>query len=410
MEDVEDRVLIVSQYYSPEHFRINEVAQSLLDRQCDVTVLTGYPNYPSGSIDNEYKKPFLFMEEGIDGVSVIRCPIIPRRSGSAIWLSLNYLSFLLSASILILFNRKKFKQIDLIFVYGVSPITTAIPAMLLSKLNKIPLIYNLQDLWPESLIETGMVKSKYLIKLVGIFADWIYRKSDIVLCQSEAIRKHVSSKVPGVNVQYWPNAVNLNINLAQEEIRKTKKGPLNFTFAGNIGRVQGLDIVAQAFKIVGGANAYLKIFGTGRSFEELQRKTLDEAIDNVFLMGAVPYKEIGSKLLEADVLLISLIEGKGLKKTLPNKLQAYLAAGKPILAIAAGEIARVVNESGGGLAVKNATPESIASAINKFCELSSADRKKKGNFALEYCNKNFNHEMLMDQLVDKFFKAIRNVR
>ena len=104
------------------------------------------------------------------------------------------------------------------------------------------------------------------------------------------------------------------------------------------------------------------------------------------------------------------IEGKGLKKTLPNKLQAYLAVGKPILAIAAGEIARVVNESGGGLAVKNPTPKNIASAINKFCELSSADRKKKGNLALEYSNKNFNHEMLMDQLVDKFFKAIRKVR
>ena len=198
------RILIITQYFWPETFRINDLAKGLVDLGHEITVLTGKPNYPDGKFYDGYG----FFRKSRDeycGIEVVRAPVIPRGKGSSIRLVVNYISFAIFASFVAL--RKCYRSYDLIFVYEPSPITVGIPAILLKKVARVPIIFWVQDIWPESLTATGAIKSKLIIKLVRTLVKVIYKACDLILVQSEAFVSSIRSLgIEESRIRFYPNS------------------------------------------------------------------------------------------------------------------------------------------------------------------------------------------------------------
>jgi hypothetical protein len=241
------KVLIFSQHFYPESFRVNEVAKNLVERGIEVDVVTGTPNYPGGKIYPNYKR-FPFKKEVWQGMSICRLPIFLRGRASAIELSFNYLSFVISGIFLtpVLLRRKKY---DLIFCYATSPFIQVIPAVFISWIKGCKLVVNVQDLWPESLSATGYIKNQLILRLVEAVVDWIYKNSNILLAQSNSFKNHIQEKVKNANVIYWPNSVDL-LFISKEykkgEITHNFENKFSVLFAGNIGKAQSIDTILKA--------------------------------------------------------------------------------------------------------------------------------------------------------------------
>ncbi|RYH16175.1 MAG: glycosyltransferase WbuB, partial [Alcaligenaceae bacterium] len=245
------RVLVLSQHFWPESFRINDVVESLIKVKCDVTVLTGQPNYPEGSIFEGFSASGAGLHTHAHGYSIFRVPLIPRGRGGGMRLALNYLSFLLSATLMgpWLLRRHKF---DVVFVYGTSPILQVIPAIWIAFLKRAKLVTWVQDLWPQSLEVTGFVRNKQLLSAVGHVVRWIYRRNDLLLVQSRAFVDQVASMAGSIPVRYHPNPG----DNPQADSPLPRSGALilkagfNVVFAGNLGKVQALDTVLDAAEML----------------------------------------------------------------------------------------------------------------------------------------------------------------
>lgn len=395
------KILVLSQHFWPETFRINEVAQSLQAEGCDVTVLTGQPNYPEGVVRAGYSAAALTTEQ-FSGIAVHRVPLVPRGKGSAIRLVANYLSFVVSAGVFGMWHLRG-KRFDAVLVYATSPVLQAIPAIWLARLKRARLATWVQDLWPESLSATGYVRHPGLLSLVGRLVKWIYRHNDLLLVQSQAFVLPVTRMAGTTPVAYHPNPGEIAFSSAAS---KTQFPALvldqgfNVVFAGNLGTVQALGTVLDAAEQLRHAAPDVRfvIIGSGSRGAWVQEQAKARGLENVRLPGRYEPAQMPAILAQADALLVSLVHDPLMSLTVPSKLQAYLAAGRPVIASLDGEGARIVDESQAGLSCTPENAAALAEAVLRLRALSPEEREQMAQRGRRYYELHFEPRALAAQL------------
>lgn len=405
------RVLIVTQYFWPEDFRINDLALGLKELGWDVMVLTGKPNYPSGTFFPDYGF-FRHSRDSYEGIPVIRVPLIRRGRGGAWRLMLNYLSFALLASALgPLRCRSRF---DAILVYGPSPVTVCLPAIALKKWRGGRIFFWIQDLWPESLSATGMVRSPRLLAVVERLVGYIYRRCDRLLVQSRAFVEPIRRfGIDPERIMYYPNSAEVlyQPTTVPKDADERTKMPSGFRvmFAGNIGAAQDFaTILAAAEELKAHKDIHWVVLGDGRMLAwvaaEVHRRGLG---DSVHLLGKYPVASMPRFFALADVMLVTLKRDPIFALTIPSKVQSYLACGRPIIAALDGEGARIVEEAGAGTAVPAEDSAALADAVLNMYRTSSQHRTEMGISGRRYFQENFDRNLLLGRL-DRQMKEFIN--
>lgn len=394
------RALIVSQYFWPEGFRINDVAKTLFESGVAVEVLTGKPNYPSGKIFSGYRA-WGCQRERHQGMTVNRLPLWPRGGGG--WrLALNYLSFVVSGLLFAPWMLRK-NKIDVIFVYAPSPILQAIPALFLGKLKGCPVVLWVQDLWPESLSATGYVRNPLILTLIRQVVRFIYSRVDLLLVQSRAFEAPVSFLASGTPIAYYPNSVDETFSLPVANEPPPVEGlgeGFSVMFAGNIGAAQAVEVIIQAASLLREySDIHFVVVGDGSSRDGMVKAVEQQGLTNVHLPGRFPVETMPGFMQKASVLLVTLADQPIFAATVPNKIQAYMAAGRPIIASLNGEGARLVIEAEAGLTAPAEDAKALAEAVLRIYELSPGERNKMGSNGLKYYQKHFDHTQLVDQLI-----------
>jgi glycosyltransferase involved in cell wall biosynthesis len=371
-----------------------------------VTVLTGQPNYPEGSIFPGYRA-VAFGHEQFDGIDVFRVPLVPRGARSAARLALNYLSFVASASVVAPWLLRG-REFDVILVYAPSPITQAIPAVLLGRLKGASVVTWVQDLWPESLEATGFVRSPAILSVADAVVRWIYRRNALLLGQSRAFVRAIQAKVPEVAVRYFPNPGE-GVGPATESVPVlTLPHGFNVVFAGNLGTVQSLPTILDAAeRLLDDPDVRFVLVGSGSLSDWLAEEVARRSLTNVVLAGRFPVTAVPAILHQASVLLVSLTKSEILSKTIPAKVQSYLAAGRPIVASMDGEGADLVRESGAGLSAPAEDGIALAECVRQMKRLSPEERARMGAAGRRYYDDHFRPEVLAEHLVHRF-RALRS--
>lgn len=395
-------VLVVTQYFWPENFRINDLVSGLIERGHKVTVLTGIPNYPEGRFYTGYGV-FRNSSQDYNGARVIRVPLVPRGKGGGVTLVLNYLSFVLSACIFAPFRCRV--QYDLVFIFEPSPVTVALPALFLKFLHKIPIMFWVQDLWPESLAATGAVRSRWILDRVSGVVRFIYRRCDKILITSQSFRKSIELHDGALeNILYFPqSAEDIFQPLAERQTVAALNGiPQGFwiMFAGNIGAAQDFQtIVVAAEKLKGHQDIHWVIVGDGRMREWAESEVSTRGLsDNFHFLGRHPLEAMPAFFSLADVLLVTLRKEPIFALTIPAKIQSYLACGRPVIAALDGVGALIVEEAGAGFTCPAESPDSLVRAILKMYETPKSVREKMGINGRRYYEANFDRNMLLDRL------------
>lgn len=397
------RILIVSQYFWPEQFRINDLALALKERGHEVTVLTGMPNYPSGRLFEGYSW-FKKHCDNMAGISIYRVPLFLRRQGRGWQLALNYLSFALSACLLGCWFLRK-QKFDVVFVFEPSPFTVGIPAILLRRLKRAPMLFWVQDLWPESLSATGAVKSKRVLALVGRMVRMIYRHCDRVLIQSRGFMERVvQSGADRERVRYFPNWAEsfyqpVEHSLSSDTGEEMPDG-FRMMFAGNLGSAQSLGTIVEAAELLkDDPEMQWVIVGNGRQKQWMENQVERRGLQKCFhFLGAKSAELMPNYLSQADALLVTLRSDPIFALTIPSKIQSYLACGKPVVAALDGEGAKVVEESGAGFTISSGDAGGLAEIVQKMKVMDESKRIEMGNSAKQYYDKHFDQKQLMNQL------------
>lgn len=399
------RVLIVSQYFWPEGFRINDLAATLVEKGVEVTVLTGKPNYPEGRLFPGYHAMGCQREEW-RGVTVYRVPLYPRGQRSAIGLVLNYLSFVFFGCVAGAW-RLRGQPFDLIFVYGTSPILQAIPALFIGWLRKKKVVIWVQDLWPESLAATGYVKNPTALGMVKSVVEWIYRRADLLLVQSKAFIPRVEAMAGGTPIAYYPNSVDPAFAAPPAgELPHIPALDSGFCvlFAGNVGVGQAVEVIVEAATILRDQPGIrFVVLGNGSRWDWMQEQVRARQLTNLHLPGRFPVETMPGLMQKAAALLVTLADEPIFAETVPNKVQAYMASSKPILACLNGEGARLIqNEARAGLAVPAENGQALATAVLTLFHMPLAERDIMGARGRSYFRENFDHDRLTDQLIGHF--------
>lgn len=395
------RLLIVSQYFWPENFRINDLVSELIRRGHEVTVLTGKPNYPDGKVFPKFlenPENFLIYE----GANIVRVPIWARGSGRAS-LFLNYLSYALSASLFGMFHLRD-KQFDAIFVFEPSPVTVGLPAIMLRRFKRCPIAFWVLDQWPETLAAIGVVKSRVVLRLVGWLVSFIYARCDLILAQSKSlmtqIKKYCNDQGSICYFPSWDDSGYAGASVEPAPEVPVMEESFNILFAGNIGEAQDFSAILDAAELL---IAYKKIrwliVGDGRKAswvrEEAARRGLQE---NFILLGRYPVYRMPSFYQHADGLLVSLKSDPVFSMTLPGKVQSYLAAGIPILGMLDGEGARVIQDAEAGFVCPAGDSRALAEAVLCLSQLTVAERQAMGERGQAYSRREFDRDVLISRL------------
>lgn len=403
-------ILVVTQYFWPENFQINDLVAGLVEKGHKITVLTGIPNYPGGSYFPGYGI-LKNIRQDYCGAKVVRVPLVNRGKGKKIQLLFNYLSFVFFASILGPFIIKG--KYDLIFVYEPSPITVALPAILLKKIKSTKLCIWVQDLWPESLFATGAVKSPILLKFVKKLVSFIYRECNFIFVQSKAFIPSIQSfGVESRRIYYLPNSAEgfYCPVLVKDDAIERKEIPKGFIvmFAGNIGAAQDFKtIVYAAEKLKDYKDIYWVILGDGRMRSLVEKDVEARNLNRNFLFkGRHPPEQMPKYFSLADVLLVTLKKEEIFALTIPAKVQSYLACAKPIIASLAGEGARIIEEAKAGFSSLPENPIALAELVLKMYHMNESERKEMGLNGRKYFDSNFCREKLINEL-DILLKGIK---
>ena len=405
------RVLIVSQYFWPESFRVNDLALGLKERGHAVAVLTGLPNYPTGRFFPGYGF-FTPSSEEFNGLPVYRVPLIPRGSGQRWRLALNYFSFAIFASLLAPVRCRG--VFDLIFVFEPSPITVGIPAIMLKKFKRAPVMFWVQDLWPESLSATRAIRSELLLHWVAKLVRFIYQRCDRILVQSEGFTPSVTALgADPQRVAYFPNwAETLYCPVATaEDAPERKEVPAGFCvmFAGNIGAAQSFETILEAATLLRQHHdIHWVVVGDGHRRAWVEGQILERGLkESVHLLGPRPAEVMPRYFALADALLVTLKCDPIFALTIPSKVQSYLACAKPILAALDGEGARVVRESGAGIVCPAEDAKALAESVLRLSRMSPQERAAMGQKGRTYFEANFEREKLLDRLEGLMLEMIK---
>ena len=396
------KILVITQYFYPENFRINDVCFGLKERGHDVVVLTGKPNYPNGKYFNGYGW-FKNYNDNWNDIKIYRSNLILRGKGNRIRLLLNYFSFALFATLKVFSIKGNF---DKIFIFAPSPITVGIPGIFARKKFKAKTFLWVHDLWPESIRIAGGIEKKMILKLVDKMTRWIYSKMDILLIQSKRFITYLENQEVNSNkIIYYPFYAETFYNIEDPEISYLKKLPIGFKllFAGNIGEAQSFETLLSAAKTIKLQNLPISwiIFGEGRLKEYAMEEIAKNNLEDIFiLMGSVPAVEMPKYFACVDGLLVSLKKSDIFSITIPGKLQSYLACGRPIIGSLDGVGAEIIREAKAGFTSKAESVEGLVEAILKLFNLSIEERKTLGNNGRNYYEKEFEREYLLDKLED----------
>jgi glycosyltransferase involved in cell wall biosynthesis len=397
------RLLVITHYFWPENFRINDLVAELARRGHSVTVLAGLPSYPEGEIFPQFRaNPAAF--DRYAGVEVVRVPGITRgRAGSRVRLALNYLSYALSAAIIGSWKLRG-RAFDAIFAYQPSPATTGLPAVILRFLKRAPLAFWVLDLWPATLQAMGVLRSPAALRAVGRFMAAIYNRCDLILAQSRSfigeIARYCREPKPIHYFPSWAEAVFDMRSVQPAPEVPASPGALTIMFAGNIGEAQDFPAVLDAAELLRDQPHVRWVFvGDGSMArwvaQEIVRRQLD---GRVLLTGRYPVERMPSFYRHADALLMSLRDEPIFAMTIPGKLQTYLAAGLPVLAMLNGEGADVVTRSRCGLACRAGDARGLADAVLRLASLTPEQRAEMGRAALAASTSEFDRSALLTQL------------
>ncbi|MGE7991599.1 glycosyltransferase family 4 protein [Pseudomonas sp. NPDC089554] len=398
------RILVLSQYFWPESFIINDIVRELDEQGHEVVVATGKPNYPDGDIFDGYSASGTQRERFEGRVEVVRVPLWPRGKGGARNLILNYLSFVFSGLLMLpwLLRGQKF---DAILVFAPSPITQAIPAILLKWLKNARLALWVQDLWPESLSATGFVRNRHALRAVGWMVKAIYRGCDMLLVQSRAFVDPVSRYAAKEKIHYYPNSMNVDPVRTAEDVGAEFKSLLEqhfcVVFAGNLGTAQALDtLVEAAVELRDDPQVRIVLVGSGSRMEWLKDRKQALELENLVLPGRFAMEAMPQIFERSSALLVSLTDEEAFAQTIPSKIQAYLAAGRPIIAAMNGEGARVVCEAGAGLASPAEQVAPLVVNIRRLKDLAETEREAMGRAGRAYFDIHFEMRSQVARLVE----------
>jgi colanic acid biosynthesis glycosyl transferase WcaI len=395
------RILVVSQYFWPENFRINDLVKEWVQRGHQVTVLTGVPNYPLGRVFKDYRlKPSAFAE--YEGARVIRVPMLPRGHGD-FRLVLNYLSFVVGASIFGPWYLRGI-SVDVIFVFEPSPVTVGLPAILLSNLKKASVVFWVLDLWPETLVAMDEVRSPWILASVGRMVRFIYNRCAFVLGQSRGFVASIAKYCDDKNkIRYFPSwaedvFADENVNLAPEIPQNDDV--FTVLFAGNIGEAQDMPAVLKAAERLKDNPAIRwVVVGDGRKSEWLKSEVIRRSLqDQVLLPGRFPVERMPSFYAHADALLVSLKSDPVFSMTIPGKVQSYLLVGKPMVGMLDGEGAAVISDANAGLSCDAGDAAGLAEAVLTLVSMTPDQRKQLGLNGQKYAQQEFERSQLMDRL------------
>lgn len=402
------RVLLFSQYFWPENFPITDIARSLAARGIDLEVLTGKPNYPQGEIYPGYTS-WGCSEESFEDLKLSRLPLWPRGK-SGLGLALNYLSFILSGMLFAPWMMRG-KKFDVIFVYAPSPVLQAIPALLLGLIKKTPVVLWVQDLWPESLSATGYVPNRLVLNLVARVVKFIYRHTDLILVQSRAFITPVKALATDTPIEYHPNSVNSSFAQSPGDNTPQVDGledGFSIMFAGNIGQAQAVDVIVEAAYLLRDYNDIrFVVLGEGSARQWMLEQASQRQLVNLYLPGKFPLESMPGLLQKASGLLVTLADREIFAATIPSKVQAYMAAGRPIIACLNGEGARLVEDAGAGYATPAEDAAALAETILKLYRETPEQRDNMGSNGRNYYRQHFNHDDLVDRLIEHLATAAK---
>lgn len=392
------RVLLVTQYFHPENFKSNDVAFEMARRGHDVTVLTGLPNYPGGKIFDGYG---LFRRRvgTVNGVKVLRTLVIPRGKGGGVRLALNYLSWAFIASIWAFFMAL-FRKYDAVIVHETSPITQGFPALVVKAIQRIPMYFWVLDLWPESLQAAGNVNNRYVLGFFSKIAALMYRNSSKILMSSKGFRESILDKGDFEDkLVYFPNWAEDVFSTVEAKPLPELPDGFKVMFAGNIGEAQDFENVMNAALLLKGTGVRMVIVGDGRKKQWVDRFVEENMLqDVVYMMGRYPLEYMPSFFDKADVLFLSLKDEYIFSLTTPAKLQAYMASGKPVMAMINGEARKLIEEAGCGLSCPSGDHAAFAECIMNLKNMTPSERNLMGDNGLQYFDRYFNKDKCIDAL------------
>lgn len=406
------RILVVTQRFWPENFRINDLLLQLKKRGHEISVFTGLPNYPSGKIYPGWG-PFKRLSEEWEGIRIIRFPHFPQGKGKRPGMIVNYLSFAILGSLFAPFRVKG--RYDLIFVYEPSPVTVGLPAIVLKMLRKMPIVFWVQDLWPESFEMVSGFKNRFIIKAVRMLSSFIHRASDRILVTSKAFIQPIEKQgVAKEKISYYPQTAEgfyRPVNVGFSSIVKELPEGFRITFAGNVGVAQSVETIAKAASLTTHIPEIKWIvIGDGRNMDTIRgivkRRNLS---DTIFLLGRKKPEEMPKFFAHSDVLLLTLKKDPVFSMTIPAKLQSYMACKKPILAAVDGETGRLITQSNAGICVPAEDGMALAKAAETMFHADLEMRTTWGENAYRYFKQNFEPEKMI-KILEKYLQEMLNHR
>ncbi len=398
------RLILLTQWFDPEPtFKGILFARALRDRGYDVEVVTGFPNYPGGKVYPGYKLRVI-QKEDQDGIRITRLPLYPSHDKSVVGRLLNYLSFSFTAALYLTFFARR---ADIMYVYH-PPLTVSIAAAFANLIRRTPMVVDIQDLWPDTLAATGMIKAAGPLKIVGWICQKVYARAAHIAVLSPGFKTLLIERgVPAqkISVVYnWADESALAIAAGSRPDAMSTNGRFRILFAGNMGLAQDLDVVLDAAKLVADKEQHIDFcfLGDGLAGASLKRRVMDEEIRTVTFFPKVPMSEVGAYLAAADVLLVNLRPDPLFEITIPSKTQAYMSAGKPIIMAVAGDAANLVSDAGAGIVISPGDPHALAEAVLDMARLSPQKIADIGIAAKKYYDARLSLARGVDAFIDIF--------
>jgi glycosyltransferase involved in cell wall biosynthesis len=396
------RIMILSQYYDPEPVaKPGEIARALRSRGHETSVVTGFPNYPSGRLYDGYRLAPV-RRETCDGIPVARTFEFPYHGKSVIGRLVNYWSFVVFAPIGALFGRRP----DVMYVWH-PPLTVGVAAWIISRLRRTPFVYDVQDIWPESAVLSGLMKPGILTRVMGALERFVYRRAAHLLVVTEGARRNLIGKgIPAEKITVMPHWVDENLfdeaaRNRRDAVRQEFNWEKHFVvlFAGNLGLVQGLDsVVRAATHLPPSSNILIVLVGDGSDRQRLMDLTRELAVeDRVRFVERQPMTRMPEIMAAADTLLVHLRRSELSRYVIPSKTLAYLAAGRPILMAMEGAAADLVIEAGAGRSVPPDDPQALADAIQAFSRLDERERTAYSERGRTFLHTHLRKDVVVDR-------------
>lgn len=393
------KTLVIGEAFYPEDFLINDLVKEWEKENFCFEVLTRTPSYPFGKVYEGYKNK-IYQTTYFNSIKIHRFPVIQGYEKSILIKVLNYLSFVFWSCWVVLFIGHKF---DKVFIYQTGPLTLATAGIFLKKFYKAKVTIWTQDLWPETVYAYGFKQTRFLCFFLDCFVKWIYDNCDHIMVSCEGFIDRIHKYVPGATIEFVPNWSLVEYHPLQKQ---QLPGRFNFTFAGNIGKVQNLENIIRGFSVFVKDNpeVYLNIIGDGSFLPELKELVVKEGICNINFVGRVPLNEIADYYEASDVLVISLKDTPLYEITIPSKFQTYLSTKKPIYAIFKGEVKKLVEKYHIGFVAHPSDLNEIANGFKTFLNLSEEKMKDISTNSSLLLHSVFNRDSIIDKINSIFWK------